>query len=794
MRKRRLSFILAFLLVILPVTILFSRQQQRTEQHAATSIGRYEKYELTYPYSGTYSNPNDPSQVDVEGIFTAPSGSKQTVPGFYNEEYANDTPTGNKNWKVRFAPSEIGNYLYTVTVKDSAGIKTLGSGTFNVISSNNHGFVRANGVTYVRDDGTGFFPIGINVVGFHADTGKGGPWNWGAGYTGVDNMINLLSQNGMNFFAIWTCSWNPGANTQPYARPNIGCDTTGDTNNQMDQKDSALIDYLVDQIHAKDMYFMPTLKHHHGTWDVPHDPLKERYFVARWGYSTNVAAWDSDKESATDPVAEKAYTTFMVNTDPYQHLRTTNQWNNFPMLGQARLDQYNAVFSDPQMTLVNNHDYMEDCNDTLHNDTSLYYFSLFSGSDPRNSARFNKPNMNGEGGLRPCGALGTGSSSFNTTDTNGVIIKGYAWGTFMSTLCGCTPWSFTKQQLVGYKGLRAYTNALPVIPLSANAFTTYNDTSQATVSTPLLRIIGRKNATFAMVYIQNTTGTWAALVRDHTAPQPIAGTITLKNMTGNFTVKWFDTDTGTVIKTESVSANGGNVVLTTPQTVTQSIALFATTGTILSITPTGSTTHTPTVTPNPNSTVFSLTFCPHGLGNCGDNVASSSGGNSTPLHNTRNITLSLTDTNGTAVLSSSIAGQVAYVASSQNFQGSVSVPNIASGQYLATVKMDGYLAKLVPGIVSVTKGYPVLLPSVSLVTGDITNNNQVDILDYNALIGCFGVKVTASSCLYPPTSTSPGADILDDGPGISDQNKSDPPIDGGDYNEFIRELSVQKGN
>lgn len=123
-----------------------------------------------------------------------------------------------------------------------------------------------------------------------------------------------------------------------------------------------------------------------------------------------------------------------------------------------------------------------------------------------------------------------------------------------------------------------------------------------------------------------------------------------------------------------------------------------------------------------------------------------------------------------------------YNSQAQNFQGTIPIANLASGTYLITIKMDGFLGKQIPGIVSVTQGQQVRIQVVSLVNGDINNDNQLDIQDYNILISCFGSNQQTSSCIAPPTASSPGADIDDDGV-----------VDGADYNLFLRELSVQRG-
>lgn len=191
---------------------------------------------------------------------------------------------------------------------------------------------------------------------------------------------------------------------------------------------------------------------------------------------------------------------------------------------------------------------------------------------------------------------------------------------------------------------------------------------------------------------------------------------------------------------------------------------------------------TSTVTPTlpQGSTNFSLTLCPHGLGNCGDNVSAGSGGNTNPAHTSRNVVLSILNASGSTIGSGQ--GTVLYNTTSQNLHGTVSVSSLTSGSYLAKVQMTGFLPKQLPGIITLTQGQTTILPVVSLTTGDINTDGQLDLLDYNILIGCFGSKQSTASCTYPITSQSPGSDINDDGS-----------VDGVDYNLFLRELSVQRG-
>lgn len=201
----------------------------------------------------------------------------------------------------------------------------------------------------------------------------------------------------------------------------------------------------------------------------------------------------------------------------------------------------------------------------------------------------------------------------------------------------------------------------------------------------------------------------------------------------------------------------------------------------------GNTSPTPTVpggvTPSISQTggniIFTTTTFLHGIGKAGDNLNTASGGNNAPVHTNRNATIILTNTTNNI---SSSAGSLTYNTTAGNFAGPIA-SNTPSGQYTIKIKTDGFLSKQVPGIISVTANGTVTLPAVYETAGDVNNDNQLDILDYNMIVSCFGSKMTSASCTAPITYASSGADINDDSA-----------VNGADYNLFLRELSVQIGN
>lgn len=190
-------------------------------------------------------------------------------------------------------------------------------------------------------------------------------------------------------------------------------------------------------------------------------------------------------------------------------------------------------------------------------------------------------------------------------------------------------------------------------------------------------------------------------------------------------------------------------------------------------------TPTPTGTASANDTKISLTVLLHGIGSAGDNVSSQSSlSNQTPLHPDRNVNVQVFNTSNQAVANT--VGTVQYSSASGSFKGTIDLGDaLQTGNYNIKVKTDQYLASLLPGIQTIKAGTTNVMPSVSLLAGDVESNNVLNILDYNILIGCYSDFAPAASCT---DAQKQEADINDDGQ-----------VNQFDYNLFLRELTVHYG-
>ena len=178
----------------------------------STTIGQYNKLELTVAVSNTsYTNPYDYTVANggvlLRGTFTSPSGAVKTIDGFYQQDYAVSnistgtlSTSGATSWRLRFTPTEVGNWTYSVTFQDGGGTSTASTGSFSCNNSTNKGFVRKqSSKNYFKfDNNTPFIPIGQNVCWYGNGNKLGDYKTW------LDNM----STNKSNYFRLWLTYWS----------------------------------------------------------------------------------------------------------------------------------------------------------------------------------------------------------------------------------------------------------------------------------------------------------------------------------------------------------------------------------------------------------------------------------------------------------------------------------------------------------------------------------------------------------------------------------------------------------
>jgi hypothetical protein len=84
----------------------------------------WQRVEFSITNVPSASNPFDPDIIRLDSTFTPPSGNALKVPCFWYQNYQRSqsggyeqlTPVGSPGWRLRFTPSEAGNYSISLTI------------------------------------------------------------------------------------------------------------------------------------------------------------------------------------------------------------------------------------------------------------------------------------------------------------------------------------------------------------------------------------------------------------------------------------------------------------------------------------------------------------------------------------------------------------------------------------------------------------------------------------------------------------------------------------------------------
>lgn len=306
------------------------------------------------------SNPFDPDVIRVDATFRLPSGGSLTVPAFWYQGYQRSlaggveslTSTGLTEWRIRFTPTETGDYSVSVTIRTNNQFYGDSAAVGFAVASNappsGRGYVRIapDRQYFETSNGERLRLIGENVC-----------WPGSRGTYDYDTWFPAMQAAGENYARIWMCPWAFGLETEPSSLLRY----------RLDQ--AWKLDYVLQLAEQKGIYLLLCLDYH-GMFETQPDywggnnywPLNPynttnggpclnqnafftngtaksiyqkrlRYLVARYGYSPKLLAWEFFNEidnvyaylNASDVAAWHTLMGGWLHTnDPYGHLVTTS--------------------------------------------------------------------------------------------------------------------------------------------------------------------------------------------------------------------------------------------------------------------------------------------------------------------------------------------------------------------------------------------------------------------------------------------------------------------------------------
>jgi len=501
---------------------------------SGASVGKYAKEELSVGLGTNYSNPYDPSVIDLSATFTSPTGKVWKVNGFYDG-------TG---WKVRFAGNETGTWTYTVTAVDATGTTTSPGGTFGVATSAYHGWVRIapNKRFLAYDDGTSFFGIGaceawgpstttlsaMQGLGYNTWVYWNGTYDGSGGGNLIESMTSGLGKydpaKGVRIDSLLSWSEQDGLTMILVVWPHdYLCNSAASCPSGWPSQWTQSNPYST-IVSAANFYSDA------AAWT--HQQNLYRYMIARWGYSRALQGWQTIDEiggtdgwaaSQTDANAWAAkIATYFQGNDPFRHLTNGSQGSYWPQ-GNTANDVANT----------------EDYSDYTAAGVSTIVKQLWANNT--------KPAIMGETGL------GSPQSTLWGALASGVSITPLLWQ-FRSS---GDNWVTADE--TAYAPIVAFTKGMDFAHLASPA--------QASPSVSGATAYGMTSTHVSWGYI---TGSFAG---------KSLGLSGLANDT--YTLGWWNCTTGAVISSSTVSVTGGTLSSAIPSTTGSDIAykLVSTTST-----------------------------------------------------------------------------------------------------------------------------------------------------------------------------------------------------------------------
>jgi len=530
---------------------------------SANDVPVYTRFEVSLQVEATYTNPFDPEQLDIVATFRSESGASHPVPAFLYQDYERSyagrevlRPIGRPLWKVRFTPTEVGEYSFEVVARNPKYSDNR-SGSFRAVPSNETGFVKVHEGDrryFQLDDGRPIFFVGINLGWY---TGSNGTYDY-------ERWFSKMRENGINLARLWMASWSFGIEW-----------------NQLgfyDLERAWRLDWVLDEAEKNDIYIMLCLINHgqfsatvNPQWnDNPYNsrlggPLnspseffvnqratqlflqRTQYIVARWGYSTHLMAWELWNEvDLTDGYQRasvrnwhKSVGEWLRRTDPYGHLISTSFSNpnaDDEMWGLEQID-----FS--QVHIYSSRD--------LAHDLSTYVRDLVN--------RHNKPAIVGEFSADWRGPP-------TEIDPAGLNVHNGIWSTALSG-SGVTAMSWWWDNYIEpldlfneFRPLSQFTRELVFPPVRLRDWRV-----NVTAEIPLYSI-SLGNETAVVAWIKDAENTWWNVRNGYEPPRVRDLRVSVYGLAeGRYRIIWYDTYTGATIQIQEVTAENGAIEVSGPE-------------------------------------------------------------------------------------------------------------------------------------------------------------------------------------------------------------------------------------
>jgi hypothetical protein len=275
-----------------------------------------------------------------------------------------------------------------------------------------------------------------------------------------------------------------------------------------------------------------------------------RYAVARWGYSTSVAAWEYWNEMDPGLPTDRFYGElgqYLEAIDIYGHLRKTSTWG--PSVKDAR---------HPELDVADVHFYLRP---TERERLADEVDAVLDRTAFLRRHRPTGPVLIGEFGL----ATNQWRLSPSMEDDRRLVhFHNSLWASALSGASGTTLfwWWDQLDRMDAYRHYRPLATFLDDIPFASAGL----NQSDAILSGQRARLIGLQGPECAYFWLFNPEAAWTRVADRKTPLEEIRGiTVAINGLRpGSYRIEWWDTDEGTVIERARAASPDGKLRVSAP--------------------------------------------------------------------------------------------------------------------------------------------------------------------------------------------------------------------------------------
>lgn len=174
-----------------------------------------------FQLSREYFNAFDPAEIAVDCEWIAPNGEKSVFPAFFTQEIKLEYrltrertfAVGSPYWECRYLPRQSGQHRFRIVARDATDSTVSPWQTVAVAHAPFSGLVRVsrrNPAFFEYEDGTPFFPVGLNIhtnTDYRAETRLKLTPLADRGLKDFEDYFAQCSAAGINCIEIWMASW-----------------------------------------------------------------------------------------------------------------------------------------------------------------------------------------------------------------------------------------------------------------------------------------------------------------------------------------------------------------------------------------------------------------------------------------------------------------------------------------------------------------------------------------------------------------------------------------------------------